>query len=442
MPQQKRKASTIASAKIAEEAGSGRKRKSDTKEQRTSSTKETDNDKDIVKGDDIEQNVSDDKVKESVKEQPGNKRRKKSEEQESNSQEIQEQKSGNGIIVDKINEVKSEQEPQGHDLIKPHEHDQMLVDEYNKNVETTEQRQKEDIDLSKGEQAVDIKQVQIETKKELGKKMASNTIEKGHICFLYRPKINVENPDSIDDVQRLFMILIPYMVRPSVSEEPIPSYFHQIIDNKQFDANEPIPGKTRVISIGKKKLPEIEKHAKFWAYVDKAFTNLDDLKDFTNGRKYQTATRGERTLSSCRLLGRGVYNIVEHKGHTHLAYVLEFPEEPNEVQKEFNINKEGSYVINYEKVTYPTHLLDKFRGRRFISLVSSELLDYDGAELLFIGAKEDITGELGEAGKELEELADFEIKEIAPLAAERVIYDELHLEKDALPSEPLHGLWK
>jgi len=254
------------------------------------------------------------------------------------------------------------------------------------------------------------------------------------------------------------MILIPYMVRPSVSEEPIPSYFHQIIDNKQFDADEPIPGKTRVISIGKKKLPEIEKHAKFWAYVDKAFTNLDDLKEFTNGRKYQTATRGERTLSSCRLLGRGVYNIVEHKGHTHLAYVLEFPEEPNEVQKEFNINKEGSYVISvknpettnpkyaglpdYEKVTYPTHLLDKFRGRRFISLVSSELLDYDGAELLFIGAKEDITGELGEAGKELEELADFEIKEIAPLAAERVIYDELHLEKDVLPSEPLHGLWK
>jgi hypothetical protein len=49
---------------------------------------------------------------------------------------------------------------------------------------------------------------------------------------------------------------------------------------------------------------------------------------------------------------------------------------------------------------------------------------------------------LGEAGKELEELADFEIKEITPLTAEQVIYEELHLEKEVLPSEPLHGLWK
>jgi hypothetical protein len=69
-------------------------------------------------------------------------------------------------------------------------------------------------------------------------------------------------------------------------------------------------------------------------------------------------------------------------------------------------------------------------------------MDYDGAELLFIGAKEDIVEELGEAGEELEELSDFEIKKITPLKAEDAILKELNLEREVLPSEPLHGLWK
>lgn len=224
---------------------------------------------------------------------------------------------------------------------------------------------------------------------------------------------------------------------------------------KKIEADKPIPGKVRIIAIGKKKLPEIEKHTKTWGFVDKAFTNIDEIKEFVSGKKYQTKTRGERSLSACRLLGRGVYNIVEHKGHTHLAYVLEFPEEPSEVQDDFNIKGEGSYVISAknpentsiglsesEKVTYPSHLSEKFSGRRFLSLSTTEFMDYDGAELLFIGAKEDIVGELEEAGKELEELADFEVKVISPLSAERVIFDELQLEKNTLPLEPLHGLWK
>jgi len=287
--------------------------------------------------------------------------------------------------------------------------------------------------------------------------MPQNTIEKGHICFFYRPKIDTEEVHNADDVQRSYIVLIPYMVRPSVSEEPKPSYFQQVIDNKP-ESDEPIPGKIRIITIGKKKLPEIKYHVRSWAYVDKAFTNLNEIKEFASGRKYQTKTRGERSLSPCRLLGKGVYNIVEHKGHTHLAYVLEFPEEPTEVQDDFNIKHEGSYVISvknpettsppktglsdYEKVTYPAHLTEKFGGRRFLSLSTTEFMDYDGAELLLIGAKDDIAEELGEAGEELEELSDFETKKITSLSSEDVIFGELKLEKEVVPSEPLHGLWK
>lgn len=422
MPQQKRKASTIASAKIAEDAGSGRKRKSDVKEdQPNPSVKENGK----SKSDEIEQNVSDDKTKKPTDEASGNKRRKKQQ---------PEQQNGNGTNGNE-----------------PHDDDQMLIDENDKDVEshdaTEEQSEQKEAD-----------KVQNEVRKELEKKMAPSTLEKGHVCFLYRPKIGVEDVHNIDDVQRLFMVLIPFMVRPSVSEEPIPSYYHQVSDNKQPEDDKPIPGKVRVIAIAKKKLPEIEKHTKFWAFVDKAFTNMDDIKEFVSEKKYRTATKADRSVGECRLAGRGVYNIVEHKGHTHLAYVLEFPEEPSEVQDDFNIKQEGSYVISVkspktknpsnaglsdnEKATYPAHLLEKFGSRRFVSLSSTEFMDYDGAELLLIGAKENIAEELGEAGEELEELADFEIKEIVPVTAERVIYDELHLEKGVLPSEPLHGLWK
>lgn len=93
-------------------------------------------------------------------------------------------------------------------------------------------------------------------------------------------------------------------------------------------------------------------------------------------------------------------------------------------------------------MTYPAHLIEKFAGRRFLSLSTTEFMDYDGAELLLIGAKDEIAEELGEAGEELEELSDFETKKITPLTAEDVIFKELNLERDALPSEPLHGLWK
>jgi hypothetical protein len=82
---------------------------------------------------------------------------------------------------------------------------------------------------------------------------------------------------------------------------------------------------------------------------------MDDIKEFVSGKKYETTTRGERSVSECRLMGKGVYNIVEHKGHTHLAYVLEFPEEPSEVQNDFNIEKEGSYVISVKVII--SHLL-------------------------------------------------------------------------------------
>lgn len=40
-------------------------------------------------------------------------------------------------------------------------------------------------------------------------------VEEGRIYFLYRPRVNVDHPTSIDDIQRFFMILAPSS-RPKV----------------------------------------------------------------------------------------------------------------------------------------------------------------------------------------------------------------------------------
>lgn len=50
----------------------------------------------------------------------------------------------------------------------------------------------------------------------------------------------------------------------------------------------------------------------------------------------------KKTACGC---AAGVYSIVDHGRHTHLAYELEVPEEPGEVQKQFCILKEGNYII-------------------------------------------------------------------------------------------------
>lgn len=57
------------------------------------------------------------------------------------------------------------------------------------------------------------------------------------------------------------------MVRPSVSEEPVLSCFQQVNDGKKPESDKPIPGKIRIITIGKKKLPEIKFHVRSWAFV-------------------------------------------------------------------------------------------------------------------------------------------------------------------------------
>jgi len=277
-------------------------------------------------------------------------------------------------------------------------------------------------------------------------------LEKGLIYFFYRPKVEHEEVHGPDDVQKLYILLWP--AAPSILQ-----------DEKEMKHTE---GKTgvgepeRLIVIPKKKLPDVQhhKHEKLFGFVEKVSRRIEDIDAQLEPETYTTKTRGERHVAGARPLGEGVYAIVKHHtGDVHLVYVLELPDEPTEVQRAFNIAKEGSYVLMVKnpelpsgngsflkpekKAHYPAELMKHFIGKtgiqlRFTAAVPA-MLDYPGTELLFIGASDDLKTELGHAGEYVEELEHVDARKITS----DKIWKELHLSKKEHPGGAvLKGKWE
>jgi len=250
-----------------------------------------------------------------------------------------------------------------------------------------------------------------------------NILERGNIYFFYRPRVRgVEeesHPESVEELQRSYAVLSPH--------------------GKQV---------YRLIAIGRKELPEISEGERNWGFVEKVSGDPHDIEQELRREAYPTKTRGERVQPSARPAGEGVYALVRHGNHTHLAYALELPESLGEVQQELNIEKEASYIVSIKnpekpsppgaglgeelKTEYPQQLQEKFRGRRFLPADPPELLDYPGAEVLFIGASEDVSEELG-----LELNPQHETERTAE------IFSDLRLAKSEHKLEPLFkGKWE
>ena len=56
----------------------------------------------------------------------------------------------------------------------------------------------------------------------------------------------------------------------------------------------------------------------------------------------------ESRAMEARPVGEGVFVLAEHAGHTHLAYFLELPHQPGEVQDRLGLGKEANYLIAVE----------------------------------------------------------------------------------------------
>jgi hypothetical protein len=197
-------------------------------------------------------------------------------------------------------------------------------------------------------------------------------LERGDIFFLYRPAVDQDEPKGLIDVQRFFVVLKP-------------------------EGDE----KFRLLVVGRKRLPDVKTHERFWGFVDHVERSATDLERQLRSLTYGTATRGERHEPAARPAGEGVYSITLLSGQMHLSYTLELPKHPGEVQKAFHIEPQASFALSVknpeastppgvglreqEKADYPDRLQAEFRDRRF-EREDVRMLDYPGAEFILVGA--------------------------------------------------------
>ena len=243
-----------------------------------------------------------------------------------------------------------------------------------------------------------------------------NVLERGDLFFLYRPNEDRYEPGGLLDIRRFYLVLHPQ-------------------GQQRF----------RLIAIGKKKLPGGDDGPqRHWGFVDGVFQTAEGLRQAATGLPPLGDVGGE----NLRPAGEGVYALVLHGNHTHLAYVLELPPSPGEVQEAFNIKPEGRFVIAVKnpeassppgvglelgrQPDFPRELHARFGDRRWVSVDPPEFLDYEGSEIVLIGGKDDLGEDLGidlQAHPEDEETAE--------------IFQDLHLEKTARTIKPLfEGVWE
>jgi hypothetical protein len=205
----------------------------------------------------------------------------------------------------------------------------------------------------------------------------TTTLEAGDIYFFYRPRVGHDDPQGLEDVQRLFVILNPAQ-----------------------------RSRYRLVVIGRKRLPEPDDpgQRRFWGFVDMVREGTLAIGRVLDEHTYHTRTRGERRQPASRLAGEGVYRIVRHGDHTHLAYELTLPTSPGEIQHDLGIRARASYIVTVknpeagsppwaglsesQQPHFPRRLHALFRGRRYAPLDPPDFLDYEGTEFILIAAWE------------------------------------------------------
>lgn len=157
----------------------------------------------------------------------------------------------------------------------------------------------------------------------------------------------------------------------------------------------------------------------------------------------QTVSRDEHTIRTelgvpaTRPAGQGVYRILAHDGHTHLAYSLDLPE-----ANALDLEGEESFVLairnpdeptppesglpSHRRPEYPDTLRHRFQDQRFIGAEPTDLLDYEGAELLLVSAAQEVREALG---IDLDQAGESETSER--------IFRDLGMERSQHPAAPL-----
>lgn len=211
-----------------------------------------------------------------------------------------------------------------------------------------------------------------------------DTLEQGSITFLYRPRVEEQDPRELSDVQRLLLLLSP--------------------EGSPFE---------RLIVVGRKRVPASARRDRFWGFVDLVLTQYD-MQAALGVQVYGTKTRGLRHLPAARPFAEGSYEVTSHNSHAHLSWHVDHFD-PDPVSAEIDLERDADYIVTIANpdlsawglheppdlqsdlfddlelhvsipAPFPPSLQQRFRNRRFAQLDTTEWLDHPGAEVVFVGA--------------------------------------------------------
>ncbi|HJQ40580.1 MAG TPA: hypothetical protein VKB93_25835 [Thermoanaerobaculia bacterium] len=209
-------------------------------------------------------------------------------------------------------------------------------------------------------------------------------LEQGEMTFLYRPRVEQQEPHDLGDVQRILLLLSP--------------------EGSAFE---------RVIVIGRKRVPRSKRRERFWGYVDLVLSRFD-MNAALDAQVYGTKTRGLRHLPAARPFAWGTYDLATHGPHSHLRWTVERVESEDPVAADLSIERNADYIVTIanpdpaawglaalpdlqselfdeleQHVTipspFPPPLQSRFGSRKYAQLDSVEWLDHPGAEVVFVG---------------------------------------------------------
>ncbi|PVH96362.1 tetrapyrrole biosynthesis, uroporphyrinogen III synthase, partial [Periconia macrospinosa] len=272
--------------------------------------------------------------------------------------------------------------------------------------------------------------------------LPSNILEKGLIYFFIRNRVNVEEAESVGDLQRTYFVLRPLPLGAKLGEGALPD-----LQNN------------RLLALPKKVFPKSHKD-RFMAFVEKAPTTIQDLKDnFFPGTEYQTKTSGTRRVEPVTPVAEGVYAITKTEDtSTHLAYAITIPSDIGEVQDDLGLRSQGSFIISVKNPKrsspantnlprgpdFPDEIIEEFRNLAW-SKVQPKHLDYPNAQILLIGEKLESAVEptkrdqkhgKGEPQEELEKLEHEDELRVEHLNGNDSVFDDLHLRKKDFSEVP------
>lgn len=207
---------------------------------------------------------------------------------------------------------------------------------------------------------------------------------------------------------------IAFVMRPRVEAQPGVQGFALVLSAERG-------GMHRRVAIGKKRMPAPGSKEREWAFVDRVAETAKEAFGDLGPRTYATKTRGLRHQPAARIVARGRYAIIAHDDHTHLSYELDDGEN-DALQEVVEVRRAGSIIVAVfnpvakwsaratlryggnpddpapfaEPSLYPDDVQERFGKKRFLPLVP-EFLDYEGAELVLIGAEDELRPELAEA---------------------------------------------